>query len=103
MNFDNEKELERELLKKAPDFLAPAKNGGFICPKCGNGSGQDGTGIKVTDNTKGTDHPRYKCFKCGINEDIIGLYMLHAGISDMRTAKLELLKNFFSFQKFFRY
>lgn len=98
MNFDNEKELERELLKKDPLFLPRAKKIGFICPKCGNGSGQDGTGIKVTDNTKGTDHPRYKCFKCGINEDIVGLYMLHAGISEMRTAKLELLKNFFSFQ-----
>lgn len=97
MNFDNEKELERELLKKDPLFLPRAKKIGFICPKCGNGSGTDGTGIKVTDNTKGTDHQRYKCFKCGINEDIIGLYMLHAGISDMRTAKLELLKNFFSF------
>lgn len=98
MNFDNEKELERELLKKDPLFLPRAKKIGFICPNCGNGSGQDGTGIKVTDNTKGTDHPRYKCFKCGINEDVIGLYMLSAGISDMRTAKLELLKNFFSFQ-----
>lgn len=98
MNLDQEKELERELLKKDPLFLPRAKKIGFICPKCGNGSGQDGTGIKVTDNTKGTDHPRYKCFKCGINEDVIGLYMLSAGISDMRTAKLELLKNFFSFQ-----
>ena len=98
MNLDQEKELERELLKKDPLFLPRAKKIGFICPKCGNGSGQDGTGIKVTDSTKGTDHPRYKCFKCGINEDVIGLYMLSAGISDMRTAKLELLKNFFSFQ-----
>ena len=97
MNFDNEKELERELLKKDPLFLPRAKQG-FICPNCGNGSGTEGTGINVTRDTKGTDHPRYKCFKCGINEDIIGLYMLHAGISDMRTAKLELLKNFFSFQ-----
>ena len=97
MNLDQEKELERELLKKDPLFLPRAKKIGFICPKCGNGSGQDGTGIKVTDNTKGTDHPRYKCFKCGINEDVIGLYMVSAGISDMRTAKLELLKNFFSF------
>lgn len=96
MNFDNEKELERELLKKAPDFLPRAKQG-FICPNCGNGSGTEGTGINVTRDTKGTDHPRYKCFKCGINEDVIGLYMLSAGISDMRTAKLELLKNFFSF------
>lgn len=99
MNLDQEKELERELLKKAPDFLGEAKNGGFICPYCGNGSGQDGTGIKVNDKAEDKeDHPRYKCFKCGINEDVIGLYMLSAGISDMRTAKLELLKNFFSFQ-----
>ena len=100
MNLDQEKELERELLKKDPIFLPRAKKIGFICPnpKCGNGSGTEGTGINVTRDTKGTDHPRYKCFKCGINEDIIGLYMLHAGISDMRTAKLELLKNFFSFQ-----
>lgn len=101
MNLDQEKELERELLKKAPDkFLAPAKKSGFICPYCGNGSGQDGTGIKVTDNTKGTDHPRYKCFVCGINEDVIGLYMLHTGINDMRKAKYELfeLYGLFSFQ-----
>lgn len=97
MNFDNEKELERELLKKDPLFLPRAKQG-FICPNCGNGSGTEGSGINVTRDTKGTDHPRYKCFKCGINEDVIGLYMLSAGISDMRTAKLELLKNFFSFQ-----
>lgn len=96
MNFDNEKELERELLIKDPLFLPRAKQG-FICPNCGNGSGTEGTGINVTRDTKGTDHPRYKCFKCGINEDVIGLYMLSAGISDMRTAKLELLKNFFSF------
>lgn len=98
MNFDNEKELERELLRKDPLFLPRAKKIGFICPNCGNGSGTEGTGIDVTRDTKGTDHPRYKCFKCGINEDVIGLYMLSAGISDMRTAKLELLKNFFSFQ-----
>ena len=97
MNLDQEKELEKELLKKDPLFLPRAKQG-FICPNCGNGSGTEGTGINVTRDTKGTDHPRYKCFKCGINEDVIGLYMLSAGISDMRTAKLELLKNFFSFQ-----
>ena len=97
MNLDQERELEKELMKKDPLFLPRAKQG-FICPNCGNGAGTDGTGIQVTRDTKGTDHPRYKCFKCGINEDVIGLYMLSAGISDMRTAKLELLKNFFSFQ-----
>lgn len=99
MNFDNEKELERELLIKDPLFLPRAKQG-FICPNCGNGSGTEGTGINVTRDTKGTDHPRYKCFKCGINEDVIGLYMLHTGINDMRKAKYELfeLYGLFSFQ-----
>lgn len=103
MNLDQEKELERELLKKAPDkFLALAKNGGFICPYCGNGSGQDGTGIKVNDKAEDKDeHPRYKCFACNqVYEDIIGLYMLHTGINDMRKAKYELfeLYGLFSFQ-----
>lgn len=102
MNLDQEKELEKELLKKDPLFLPRAKKIGFICPnpKCGNGSGTEGTGINVTRDTKGTDHPRYKCFKCGINEDIIGLYMLHTGINDMRKAKYELfeLYGLFSFQ-----
>lgn len=102
MNLDQEKELERELLKKAPDFLGRAKDGGFICPYCGNGSGQDGTGIKVNDKAEDKeDHPRYKCFACNqVYEDIIGLYMLHTGINDMRKAKYELFERYglFSFQ-----
>lgn len=102
MNLDQEKELERELLKKAPEFLGRAKDGGFICPYCGNGSGQDGTGIKVNDKAEDKeDHPRYKCFTCNhVYEDIIGLYMLHTGINDMRKAKYELfeLYGLFSFQ-----
>ena len=102
MNLDQEKELERELLKKAPDFLGRAKDGGFICPYCGNGSGQDGTGIKVNDKAEDKeDHPRYKCFACNhVYGDIIDLYMLHTGINDMRKAKYELFEKYglFSFQ-----
>ena len=102
MNLDQEKELERELLKKAPEFLGRAKDGGFICPYCGNGSGQDGTGIKVNDKAEDKeDHPRYKCFTCNhVYGDIIDLYMLHTGINDMRKAKYELfeLYGLFSFQ-----
>ena len=103
MNLDQEKELERELLKKAPDkFLAPAKNGGFICPKCGNGSKEKGTGMEVNKQAKDKDdHPRYKCFACNeVYGDIIDLYMLHTGINDMRKAKYELfeLYGLFSFQ-----
>ena len=102
MNLDQEKELERELLKKAPDFLGRAKDGGFICPYCGNGSGQDGTGIKVNKQAEDKeDHPRYKCFACNeVYGDIIDLYMLHTGINDMRKAKYELFEKYglFSFQ-----
>lgn len=102
MNLDQEKELERELLKKAPEFLGRAKDGGFICPNCGNGSGQDGTGIKVNDKAEDKDeHPRYKCFTCNhVYGDIIDLYMLQTGINDMRKAKYELFERYglFSFQ-----
>lgn len=103
MNLDQEKELERELLKKAPDrFLSPAKKSGFICPKCGNGSGTDGTGIEVNKEGKDKDeHPRYKCFACNeVYGDIIDLYKLYTGINDTRKAKYELfeLYGLFSFQ-----
>ena len=102
MNFENEKELERELLKKDPLFLPRAKKIGFICPNCGNGSGQDGTGIKVNDKAEDKeDHPRYKCFACNqVYGDIIDLYKLYTGINDTRKAKYELfeLYGLFSFQ-----
>ena len=103
MNLDQEKELERELLKKAPDrFLSPAKKSGFICPKCGSGSGQKGTGIEVNKEGKDKDdHPRYKCFACNeVYGDIIDLYKLYTGINDTRKAKYELfeLYGLFSFQ-----
>lgn len=45
---------DREILKNAinstdpNDFLTAAKNGGFVCPICGNGSGKDATGVIPT-------------------------------------------------------
>lgn len=45
---------DREILKDAinktdpNNFLTPAKNGGFVCPVCGNGSGKDATGVTPT-------------------------------------------------------
>ena len=41
-------------------LLARAKTAGWICPKCGNGQGKDGTGITEDPNNPG----HYKCFKC---------------------------------------
>lgn len=47
--------------QQSPDaFLSKAKKRGFVCPKCGNGTGSDGDGI-----VKNPHDGRYHCFKCG--------------------------------------
>lgn len=74
----------KELAKKEPDFLLRAKKKikgryTYICPECGNGSGSNGTGIVL--NPK-SENPRYVCFVCGLNKDIVGLWKLHKGIQD---------------------
>ena len=51
-------------------FNQEAKKGGYICPVCGNGSGSDGTGVKLI---KGQSF-RYKCFKCDTSGDVINFY-----------------------------
>lgn len=52
------------------DLLQPAKIIGgrqsYICPLCGNGGGNDGTGITEDPNREG----HYHCFKCGFDGDI---------------------------------
>lgn len=75
---------KEEAKNREPDFLERAKakvNGKatYICPICGNGSGSSGDGIALNPHSK---TPRYKCFVCGLSEDIIGLWKLHSGISD---------------------
>lgn len=50
-------------------FLLKAKKRGFVCPKCGNGTGSDGDGI-----VKNPHDGRYHCFKCGeVGGDIFDL------------------------------
>lgn len=78
-----------ELKNREPDFLTPAKkkvNGAptYICPACNNGAGKNGDGIALDPTSK--NGKKWKCFSCGINEDIIGLWKLHKGISDDREA-----------------
>lgn len=78
-----------ELKTREPDFLTPAKkkvNGAptYICPACKNGQGKDGDGIALDPTSK--NGKKWKCFSCGINEDIVGLWKLHTGISDDREA-----------------
>ena len=70
-----------------PTFLQRAKKKGYICPSCGNGSGEDGDGIDIH-----RGHGHYKCFKCGIYVDILDLYGIYAGINDFPTKLSEAAK-----------
>ncbi len=57
-------------------FLLKAKKRGFVCPKCGNGTGSDGDGI-----VKNPKDGRYHCFKCGeVGGDIFDLIGAAFGI-----------------------
>lgn len=59
-------------------FTQKAKDGGYICPVCGNGSGKSGTGVKLI---KGQTF-RYKCFKCGTSGDVINFYAAEHHLSN---------------------
>lgn len=59
-------------------FTQKARNGGYICPICGNGNGKDGTGVKLI---KGQSF-RYKCFKCDTSGDVINFYAAEHHISN---------------------
>ena len=68
----------REINKQDPGvFLRRAKKRGWICPKCGNGSGKDGDGI-----VKNPKDGKYKCFKCGIGGDVLDLVGAAFGLTD---------------------
>ena len=70
-------QAKSELLRKQPIFLLQAKkkvkgNVSYICPKCGNGKGKDGTGISLDTQSK-AEFPHWHCSKCGLHADIIEL------------------------------
>ena len=63
---------------------------GYVCPICGNGTGNNGTGI-----TK--KYGRWKCFKCGYNVSNLDMYMNANGLDvnnkrDVATATKHLLQ-----------
>ena len=60
--------------------IQAAPDGGIICPNCGNGAGEDGTGIKPYEKDGMT---KYHCFKCGANFDNLSLIGTHLNL-DMR-------------------
>ena len=60
-------------------FTQEARKGGYVCPVCGNGSGEDGTGVKLI---KGQSF-RYKCFKCDTSGDVINFYAAEHNLSNI--------------------
>lgn len=63
---------------------------GYICPKCGSGSGRKGTGLHL--DPKDPTQTHYKCFACGLYADVLEL---GGGIPAVKDAlyKAGLLKN----------
>ena len=70
-------QAKREIKSRFAEYLRPAKKQGtYICPLCGNGSGSSGDGMTV--DPKG-DRTHLKCFKCGFYGDLIELYQQEHG------------------------
>lgn len=65
--------IER-IRQQLPTFLQAAKKKGYVCPKCGNGTGEDGDGITL--DPKDASKTHYKCFVCQLYADVIELYGL---------------------------
>lgn len=70
--------LKSFINEQEPTFLKAAKKKGYLCPVCDNGNGTTGDGIEKDP----TDGKHFKCFKCGLYEDVLGLYGKAFGIED---------------------
>ena len=79
--FDAIKKISPQELKNA-GVIRPARESGYICPYCGNGTGKDGDGLSVTEQAWGYN---YHCFgKCGgKNYTAVDLIKEHYGLRDM--------------------
>lgn len=94
----NRDELERvkgELRKLPKEEIAyrlgipAAHKSGYVCPECGNGSGDNGTGI----SPKELDgHLEWHCYKCGRSWDNIGLIARYFNLSQNGKDFWEIVK-----------
>lgn len=81
----NNDEIKREIKHLPPQtmsaagYINPAKKSGFICPKCGNGSGEDGTGISPNLLSNGWE---YHCMRCDESFDNIKLIAEHERLNE---------------------
>lgn len=76
MNFATRRELIDYVTEQlhAEDFLSKAKKSGYVCPKCGNGTGESGTGI-VRNKKPGRENTFY-CSRCDQPYDDFQLYAM---------------------------
>ena len=83
------------ILTNSHIYLQKDKSGkGFICPLCGNGTGQNGTGLRSKDNGR-----HFKCFKCGFYGDIIELIAKDNGLTDGGSSEaFELARKIFKIE-----
>ena len=75
MTKDQAKQAIRE---RYAEFLTKARDSGYICPQCGNGSGSDGTGAKI--NPKDPDKTHLKCHRCGFYGDTFEILKAQRGL-----------------------
>lgn len=92
------KQAKEYVLNFEPDFLPAAKRKvkgrlTYICPECGNGTGEDGDGIAYNEKSKSI-FPHWKCLKCGLYGDIIEIWKAYSGITDFNEA-LDGLCNYY--------
>lgn len=73
-------EAKRYIIENPTDYLTPDKTGkGYICPICGSGSGNNGTGITTKDGK------HFTCWAgCFRNSDIIDIIGLEHNITDTK-------------------
>ena len=97
--FEQIKKISPRELENA-GVIRPAKKLGYVCPVCGNGTGDNGDGLSVTEQAWGYN---YKCFgKCeGANYTAVDLIKEHYGLREMwevaEKAKEEFKLTDFSF------
>ena len=78
-----------EALKKSEllvEYLRPARRG-YVCPECGNGSGDDGTGAVISE-----DGTRLLCGKCQRGLTNIDIIAHHLGVGTRGADYVEVVK-----------
>jgi len=83
MKFHNNEQIKNDIKKVNPDVLVnrgwaeSALKSGIVCPNCGSGTGENGTGLTFTQDANG--FYRAHCFHCGENFDNLSLIASHFG------------------------